>query len=203
MSRPRGQVFVPNIPDLYFSVATAAQLFTSLPKGLIISDIDNTFIFLPPSLHQLNCNGTVEAIQYCFRNRIDVDRSKEEPNPFVLYSLAQVGADSFLVKNVVFPEFIADSANCESIPGGEKICCVIHDLSSAEQFRISSDSFAFGLRVVFLSLLAFTESFTKFETDTVLRQGNVLIQNVNDTFLLSQEFEQIRPILLFRLLLRK
>ena len=165
------------------------------------SDVDSTYVFLPPSSsHQHNCNGVVNAFQYCFRNQLDAD--SEIPYAFVFFNLRQLDISIFQATNVLFPDHDADNSACSSA-GNEEICCAVHNLSSAEQFHISSGNFTFGLRIVFAPLLIFSDSFTEFEADTFLRQGNTIIVDVNDTFIFTQRNEMIRPVLLFRLILRK
>ena len=60
-----GQVFTPNIPDLYFNHTYAADMEDLLMRprnGLTY------FFTIPPESAERNCSGTVVAIQYCYRS---------------------------------------------------------------------------------------------------------------------------------------
>ena len=141
-----GQVFIPNIPDLYFNHTYAADKINMLmrPRN------GYTYYFtIPPESAERNCSGTVVAIQYC--HRASQYRINYKQNVFSFRSVTRddlvfTVTSSFTVKTTPL------ESECTEVPDDSQatiyLCCDTTTLSADNQLSISPESYTFGVTIV-------------------------------------------------------
>ena len=136
------QVFIPNIPDLYFDHVNTAAMRSSL----IQTTATVTYFFtIPPESADRNCSGTVAAIQYCYqvhRNRIN---SAEDV--FSFHSVTRDGfvftvTSSFTVRTTPHQE-----GECTQVSSSDLYLCCDTTTLSDNQLRISPERYTFGVTI--------------------------------------------------------
>ena len=137
-----GQVFIPNIPDLYFDHTNVAFKISELMR----SRNGYTYFFtIPP---ERNCSGTVVAIQYCYgagQNRIN-----NEQDVFSFHSVTRDGF-VFTVTSSFTVRTTPQESKCTDVEiNGQTryLCCDTTTLSAENQFCISPKSYTFGVTIV-------------------------------------------------------
>ena len=143
-SQQSGQVFIPNIPDLYFTPENAAARFggnlteTSQQNG-------TTYIFTLPALSsERNCSGTVLSLQYCFLARArDIGNTL---SVFDLLSLTRDGNQFTVNERFAPPQITLRQDMCADPPemGMRRVCCTTVSLESG-QVQVPASAFTFGV----------------------------------------------------------
>ena len=138
-----GQVFIPNIPDLYFDHTNAADMTSLLMRA---SNGVTYFFTIPPESAERNCSGTVVAIQYCYqvhKNRID-----SAQDVYLFHSVTRDGfvftvTSSFTVRTTPHLE-----SECTQVSRNHYLCCDTTTLSADNQLSISLESYTFGVTII-------------------------------------------------------
>ena len=139
-----GQVFIPNIPDLYFDHANTISMLSSL----IQTTATVTYFFtIPPESAERNCSGTVVAIQYCYRVHQNFINSAQDV--FLFHSVTRDGFDftvdsSFTVRTT--PHLESECIRIFELQF--YLCCDTTTLSTENQLSISPESYTFGITIV-------------------------------------------------------
>ena len=141
-----GQVFIPNIPDLYFNHTNAAFKISELMR----SRNGSTYFFTIPPEFECNCSGTVVAIQYCYRagrNRIN---NEQESDVFSFHSVTRDGF-VFTVTSSFTVRATPQETKCTDVEINGRtryLCCDTTTLSAENQFCISPKNYTFGVTIV-------------------------------------------------------
>ena len=155
-----GQVFTPNIPDLYFDPASFKGMKNSVSK----SRNGFTYIFtIPPESAERNCSGTVVAIQYCYW--VHKDNIGSIHDVFSFHSVTRDGfafavTDSFTVRTTQHQE-----SDCRKIMGKDYLCCDTTTLGADNQLSISTDNYTFGVTIVNDQVKPYALNLAKFEVE--------------------------------------
>ena len=162
-----GQVFIPNIPDFYFTPENAASFRGNGGNLTTITQRGTTYIFTLPALSaQRNCSGTVLSIQHCFQARArDIGQVRR------VFDLLNVTIDGgqFTVNERFSVEATLQEEMCADPPGSvERVCCTNGSL----QFRLPASSFVFGVVITDnnIRLLTFTSAVTEYDVERWVRQ---------------------------------
>ena len=140
-----GQVFIPNIPDLYFDHVNTVSMLSSLIQTM---DSATYFFTIPPESAERNCSGTVVAIQYCYRVPQNLINSAQL-DVFLFHSVTRDGFvftvnSSFTVRATPHLE-----SECTRIFGLQfYLCCDTATLSAENQLSISPESYTFGITII-------------------------------------------------------
>ena len=154
-----GDVYTPNIPDLYFNRENTATFSTSQNANLTTLLESRTYFFTIPRLSaQRNCSGTFTTIQYCYQVNLSTI-----PSPIFSFYFATREGSSFTVDRsfLVTPSM----SKCTSIAADLLICCETRDLSVREQISIRSSEFTFGLVSRDMQFISFADSATEFNVE--------------------------------------
>ena len=183
-SERRGQIFTPNIPDMYFNPQNI------LPQQLEESMEGYTYIFPVPSqsAQGRNCSGDVAAFQYCYLSN-NSNTNVDHP-VFNLYFIT-VDDNRYSLFNGQLVQ-TTSSKVCSTISGLSAIyCCDV--LSSS--ITLPPSSFTFGVQIQSgdARLLTFRPSSTDFNA-----QRSVVLDTRQ-----PPEPHVVGPLLLLRFLIGK
>ena len=188
-----GQVFIPNIPDLYFDYTYPAGM-----KDLLKSENGVTYFFtIPPESAERNCSGTVVAIQYCYwvhKNRINSTQD--------VFSFHSVTRDGFVftVNNSFTERTTPLESKCTEISGKHYFCC---DTATLSELSISSESYTFGVTIVDNEVTPYAfENNTEFVVEQFQGSFNTMLQP-GTSYNLEEESEESDGLLLMRFLIGK
>ena len=191
-----GQVFTPNIPDLYFDPAS----FTGSMKSSVSESRNGfTYIFtIPPESAERNCSGTVVAIQYCYRVHQNFIDSTQDV--FLFHSVTRDGfvftvTSSFTVRTTPHQE-----SECTQISGNFYLCCDTTTLSADNQLSISPESYTFCVTIIDNEVIpyAFTDD-TEFVVEQFQAGIGTNIQ-AGTSYTLTESIRVIGGLLLMRLI---
>ena len=195
-----GQVFTPNIPDLYFDHTNADDFARPGKDSLLTRPSNGTtyFFIIPPESAERNCSGTVVAIQYCYR--VHRNRINSAQDVFSFHSVTRDGFvftvnSSFTVRTTPHQE-----SECTNIMGMHYFCCDTTTLSADNQLSISSESYTFGVTIIDnqVTPYAFTD-----DTEFVVEQFQVAIGTTipaGTSYTLTGSIEMSGGLLLMRLI---
>ena len=145
-SEQNGQVFTPNIPDLYFEHENAYSFRISDIANLTVlqpalEPARGYFFTLPPQSAERDCSGTVQAVEYCYQ------RSDTDPES-LRFDLVIVDNSSSVIQERFPVEHTPSGDTCTLHTRRQAqtwLCCVTTQLSSENQFNIPSSSILFGV----------------------------------------------------------
>ena len=137
-----GQVFIPNIPDLYFNAADIKNLLMKARNGYTY------FFTIPPKSAERNCSGTVVAIQYCYR--VHSNRINSAQDVFSFHSVISDGFDFTVNSSFTVTATPHQENECTQVSGNHYLCCDTTTLimSADNQLSISSESYTFGVTII-------------------------------------------------------
>ena len=143
-----GQVF-PNIPDMYFDSAQAADSLTGPTPDLTALVSNIAYIFTVPLMGaNRNCSGNVVAFEYCYQS--ESMRAAGSRPVFEFLRLTRNSpisqSQSFTVDSR-FP--VRDSTvTCVDIAGTtDQVCCSVSDLSEQNQHEAPTTAYTVGVEV--------------------------------------------------------
>ena len=152
-----GQVFTPNIPDLYFDPAS----FTDSMKNSVSKSSDRvTYIFtIPPESAERNCSGTVVAIQYCYRVHRDLINSTQDV--FSFHSMTRDKLAFTVTSSFTVTTTPHQKSECKKISGKHYLCYDTATLSA----DISPDNYTFGVTIVNKDVMPYVLEEDRFEVE--------------------------------------
>ena len=189
-----GQVFIPNIPDLYFDHTNAAS-----QKNLFIQ-AGNSFTYfftIPPESAERNCSGTVVAIQYCYRVHQNLINSAEDV--FSFHSVTRDGLVFTVTSSFTVTTTPLESI-CTQVSGNHYLCCDTTTLSADNQLSISSESYTFGVTIIDNNVTPYA---FRDDTEFVVEQFQVSIGTTipaGTSYALTESIRVIGSLLLMRLI---
>lgn len=156
-----GQVFTPNIPDVYFNLAAFRNdlrvdfTFKLLRRG-------TTYILtIPPESVQRNCSGSAMAIQYCYQVR-DISQIATFEFLSLTRDRLQFTMKRTLLRRSIPTNHICSSINITNSGISLYICCDISRIEDTTSLQIPSSSYTFGVTVRDVRLVAFAKSTTEY-----------------------------------------
>ena len=143
-----GQVF-PNIPDMYFNPAEAANSLTGPTPDLMALGVNLAYIFIIPAVGaNRNCSGDVVAFEYCYRTSRTIGSGQRTVFDFLLLTR---NSQTFTV-NSKFP--VRDDpgmAACMTIDDHlgltDQVCCSVSDLNGGNQHEAPTAEYTIGIAV--------------------------------------------------------
>ena len=202
-SNQSGLVFTPNIPDLYFDRENVAAFSTGEEAILTTPGNDRraTYIFTVPPVS--DCNGTIVAIEYCFKaRRFSIGDSEKI---FTLLSLVHQRNRSFTVIQSTNIRASPLEKTCTAIPGQEDFFCCERTQNRIEhQFNSANYAFAVELRRKSrqLQLLKFADSANTYNTDQYQEPHTFGMKQAGEYFSVGESTRTTnRSILLLRLII--
>ena len=196
-----GLVYIPNIPDFYFSHENAADFSTGPGANLTTPNEQRGTVFIfsiPPKSSERNCSGTVVSLQYCY----NTTQIGEKKNYFNFLLLDRTGSSEFTVTNRVRGIATPQQSNCTgNMPG---ICCSTTTLDMDMQFQITSSTFWFGVTVLTNGArrpLAFANSNTEYRVEQYQERPITGNSGPLQNAMFSVSSLLNRPLLLFRFLI--
>ena len=171
-----GQVFTPNIPDLYFNHTYAADMehmLTQLSNGVTY------FFTIPPESAERNCSGTVVAIQYCYRVRWNIINSTQDV--FSFHSVTRDGFDFTVTSSFTVRTTPHQESECAQSRRWY-LCCDTITLSAENQLSISPESYTFGVTMV--NTTVYVRPYAFKDTEFMLEQFQVSL----DTLLVGSSY---------------
>ena len=146
-SNAYGQVF-PNIPDMYFNPAQAANSVTGTIPDLTALGANLAYVFTIPGMGaNRNCSGGVVAFEYCYRTSRTIGSGQKTVFEFLLLTR---NSQTFTL-NSKFP--VRDDpgmAACMNIdqPGStDQVCCSVSDLNIPNQHEAPTAEYIIGIAV--------------------------------------------------------
>ena len=133
-----GQIFTPNIPDLYFNASAIWSNRDNFTQN--VPETGFTHIYtIPTDFEGHNCSGTAVAIQYCY--------AATERRPFNFLILNQDGLEFTVSRRIRMNPPVCLTQSFDNLT-----CCTTENFSSTRQFQISSSPFTFGILPRFAQL---------------------------------------------------
>ena len=126
---PDGQFYSPSIPDSYFSASYSTGDVVETALGLIN-------IFTIPSVPS-QCNGTVTALEFCYRAHSGYLNTSELHNVFEFLSVTRDGH----LFNIIYSftvQSAPQSSYCSPRLNGDSDCCDTFVLPREQWFKIPS-----------------------------------------------------------------
>ena len=136
-----GQIFTPNIPDLYFNASTIWSNRDNFTQERSENGFAHIYT-IPTDSEGHNCSGTTVAMQYCYAANITTGR-----RPFNFLILDQDGLEFTVSRRIRLNPPVCSTQSFDN-----SICCTTENLSSTWQFQISSSTFTFGILPRFAQL---------------------------------------------------
>ena len=187
-----GQIFTPNIPDLYFDASTIWSNRDNFTQDVPETGLTHIYT-IPTDSEGHNCSGTAVAIQYCFEtNFTNVMRSSFD---FLILDQEELQLEFTVSRRIQLGPSIINL--CSTVSTDVLTCCTTEDLSSAEQFQISSSPFTFGILPRFALLYSIP-------TENSVRQYEAMVANSgapNTTFTATSA--ESNSLLMMRLIIGK
>ena len=193
-----GQVFIPNIPDLYFDHTNAAS------QNNLFIQAGNSFTYfftIPPESAERNCSGTVVAMQYCYQIRQILLNSIQDVFSFRLVTRDEFEftvTSSFTVRTTPHQE-----NECTQVSSSNRYLCCDTTTLSDNQLSISPERYTFGVTIINaaeVTPFAFRDD-TEFVVEQFQAALGLTLQNTPYTFGLSTMVT--RGLLLMRFLIGK
>ena len=149
-----------------------------------------TYIYSVPST-QVNCSGTVLAVEYCYRG--STGQLGTELLAFTLLTLEQNGRN-FNITDRIEVRTTPHSQICTESFSNIQYCCDTTSLNMADHFILPASNFAFGIAIPTSSvtLLGYQRLFQVAHYQTV-------IQSVESTFSVGNQVTQGLRLLRFQL----
>ena len=154
-----GQVF-PNIPDMYFNPAQAANSLTGTIPALTALGANMAYVFIIPAVgSNRNCSSGVVAFEYCYRTSRTIGSGQRTVfeflhltrNPPVSSTLPQ----TFTVDSRFQVRDNPSMATCTDIAGTtDQVCCSVSDLSAANQHEAPTTEYTIGIAISNSAILA-------------------------------------------------
>ena len=151
------------------------------------------YIYSVPST-QVNCSGTVSAVEYCYRG--SDGQLGTELLAFTLLTLEQNGLN-FRVTDGIEVRTIPHSQICAESFSNIQYCCDTTSLNMADHFILPAPNFAFGIAIPTSSvcLLGYQRLFQVAH----YQKAQTVIPNVGSTFSVGNQVTQGLRALRFRL----
>ena len=149
-----------------------------------------TYIYSIPST-QVNCSGTVSAVEYCYR-----DGNGRALPAFTLLILEQNGLN-FRITDRIEVRTTPHSQICTENLLSIQYCCDTTSLNMADHFILPTSNFAFGIAIPLssVSLLGFRSSLQVAHYQV----AQTVIPSVGSTFSVGNQVTQGLRVLRFRL----
>ena len=181
-----GQVYTPNIPDLYFDPGNAAAFSMGVEANCTITERGLTSIFtLPAESVKRNCSGEVRSVQYCYM--AGGEDMGETRTAFSLVTLIQRDTlDQFLVKSTYDVESTPRSSICVRAHNNSWYCCDKTPLDS-NLLDIDSTEYVYGVLIGDYRLMAFDDTATDFLVEQF--QASLIVdtdESSSDRFILAE-----------------
>ena len=141
-----GQVFIPNIPDLYFDHTNAASFISQNNLFIQAGNSFTYFFTIPPESTERNCSGTVVAMQYCYQIRQTLINSMQDVFSFHLVTrdgFEFTVTSSFTVRTTPHQE-----SECTQVSSSDLYLCCDTTTLSDNQLRISPERYTFGVTII-------------------------------------------------------
>ena len=181
--------YLPNLPEGNDGVvALSALLYIPSSAGV-------TYIYPVPST-QVNCSGTVSAVEYCYGG--NSGQLGTELLAFTLLTLEQNGLN-FRITDRIEVRTTPRSQICTGII--TQYCCDTTSLNMADHFPLPAPNFAFGIAIPpsSVSLLGFRSSLQVAHYQV----SQTVIPNVGSTFSVSNQDQVTQGLRLLRLHMSK
>ena len=182
--------YLPNLPE--GNDRAVAVLFGSY----ISSSAGTAYIYPVPST-QVNCSGTVSAVEYCYRG--STGQLGTELLAFTLLTLEQNGRN-FRVTDRIDIRTTPHSQICtgyQFILPNYQYCCDTTSLNMADRFILPASNFAFGIAIPTssVSLLGYRSSLQVAH----YQEAQTVIPNVGSTFSVGNQVTQGLRVLQFHM----
>ena len=141
-----GQVYAPNISDLYFNHTNVANLINDQTQSDDLANLttvtvgnESAYNFTVSFESALYCSGIVESIQYCYqaKNNMSMGRVID-----ILYRVEDTQN-----RNITTMQSTQQSAGCSLVNNTHLICCDKVELNS-DHFQITSMNYTLNFSVV-------------------------------------------------------
>ena len=188
--------YLPNLPEGNDgAVALSALLYIPSSAGV-------TYIYPVPST-QVNCSGTVSAVEYCYRG--SDGQLGTELLAFTLLTLEQNGLN-FRITDRIEIQTTPRSQICTGSLFSIQYCCDAISLNMADHFPLPAPNFAFGIAIPTsnVSLLGFRSSLQVAHYQVAHYQvAQTVIPSVGSTFSVGNQDQVTRGLRLLRLHMSK
>ena len=148
-----GQVF-PNIPDMYFNPAEAANSLTGTIPALTALGANMAYVFIIPALgSDRNCSGGVVAFEYCcYRTSRTIGSGQRTVFEFLRLTrnppVSSTQLQTFTVDSLFPVRDNPSTATCTDIAGTtDQVCCSVSDLNTANQHEAPTAAYTIGIAV--------------------------------------------------------
>ena len=162
--------------------------------GSYNSSVGGTTYIYPVPLTQVNCSGTVSAVEYCYRG--STGQLGTELLAFTLLTLEQNGLN-FTITDRIEIRTTPHSQICTGGIANIQFCCDTTSLNMADHFILPASNFAFGIAIPpsSVSLLGFRSSLQVAH----YQEAQTVIPSVGSTFSVSNPVTQGLRLLQFHM----
>ena len=185
-----GQVF-PNIPDMYFNPAQAANSLTGTIPALTALGANMAYVFIIPAVgSNRNCSGDVVAFEYCYRTSRTIGSGQRTVFEFLRLTrnppVSSTQLQTFTVDSRFSVRDNPSTATCTDIAGTtDQVCCSVSDLNRANQHEALTIAYIIGIAVSNGAILSLAISnsqpafnFNRYETPlSTVQEGGSFTQS--------------------------